>query len=148
MPLIHRITLTCALELIWFLNLPGNVFDAKTTQPSSMDCPEGEAVNLPCNHSTTGRNEYIHWYQQSPSQSPHYVIHGLPDTVNNSLASLTIASDRKSSTLVLPQVTLRDTAVYYCILRGAQWDRWGCTWRESLVGRREDTVGEQSWEQI
>ena len=147
MPLIHRITLTCALELIWFLNLPGNVFDAKTTQPSSMDCPEGEDVNLPCNHSTIGRNEHIHWYQQSPNQSPHYVVHGLQDTVN-SMASLTVASDRKSSTLVPPQVTLRDNAVYYCILRGAQWDRRGCTWAESLVGRKGDTVGEQSREQI
>ena len=57
------------------------------------------------------------------------------------MASLTIASDRKSSTLVLPQVTLRDTAVYYCVLREAHWDRQGCTCAVSLVGRRGDTVG-------
>ncbi|ELR46803.1 hypothetical protein M91_08716, partial [Bos mutus] len=102
-----------------FLTL-GNVFDAKTTQPSSMDYPEGEDVTLPCSLSTVSGNEYIHWYRQSPSQSrqsPEYIIHGFRDTVNSSMASLTIASDRKSSTLVLPQVTLRDTAVYYCILR-------------------------------
>ncbi|KAB0374609.1 hypothetical protein FD755_013101 [Muntiacus reevesi] len=114
-----------------FLTL-GTVIDAKTTQPSSLDCSEGEDVNLPCNHSTIGGNDYIHWYLQNPNQS----------TVNSSLASLTTASDRKSSTLVLPQVTLRDTAVYYCILRGAQWDRRGCTCAVSLVGRRGDTVGE------
>ncbi|KAB0339763.1 hypothetical protein FD754_023679 [Muntiacus muntjak] len=107
-----------------FLTL-GTVIDAKTTQPSSLDCAEGEDVNLPCNHSC-----------------PQYVIHGLRDTVN-SMASLTIASDRKSSTLVLPQVTLRDTAVYYCVLRGAHGDRRGCTCTVSLVGRRGDTVGEQ-----
>ena len=101
-----------------------------------MDCAEGEDVNLPCNHSTIRVDDYIHWYRQNPNQSPQYVIHGLQGTVNNSLASLTIASDRKASTLVLPQVTLRDTAVYYCILRGAQRDRWGCTWAVSLVGRR------------
>ena len=41
--------------------------------------------------------------------------------MNSSTASLTIASDRKSSTLVLPQLTLRDAAVYYCILREAHW---------------------------
>ena len=41
------------------------------------------------------------------------------ETVNGSMASLSIASDRKSSTLVLPQVTLRDAAVYYCIVREA-----------------------------
>ena len=111
-----------------------------------MDCAEGEDVNLPCNHSTIGRNDYIHWYWQNPNQSPQYVIHGLRDIVNSSLASLTIASYRKYSTLVLPQVTLRGTAVYYCVLRGAQWDRLGYTCTAALVGRRGDTVGEQSRE--
>ena len=95
------------------------MFDAKITQPSSMDYPEGEEVTLPCSHSTISGNEYIYWYWQYPNQSPQYVIHGLRGTVNSSMASLTISSDRKSSTLVLPQVTLRDTAVYYCILREA-----------------------------
>ena len=61
--------------------------------------------------------------------------------MNSSTVSLTIASDRKSSTLVLPQVTLRDTAVYYCVLREAHWDRWGCTCAVSLVGRSGDRVG-------
>ena len=55
------------------------------------------------------------------------------ETVNGSMASLSIASDRKSSTLVLPQVTLRDAAVYYCALREAHWDRRGCTCAESLL---------------
>ena len=124
------------------------MINAKTTQPSSMDCAEGEDVNLPCNHSTIRVDDYIHWYQQNPNQSPQYVICGLRGTVNSSLASLTIASDRKSTTLVLSQVTLRDTAVYYCVLRGAHRDRWGCTCALSLVGRRGNTVGEQSQEQI
>ncbi|KAI4540273.1 hypothetical protein MG293_009314 [Ovis ammon polii] len=93
----------------------GTVIDAKTTQPSSMDCAEEEDVTLPCNHSTISGNEYIHWYRHNPNQSPQYIIHGLRGTVNSSMASLQIASDRKSSTLVLPQVTLRDAAVYYCI---------------------------------
>ncbi|KAG5206999.1 hypothetical protein JEQ12_018572 [Ovis aries] len=119
----------------------GTMIDTKTTQPSSVDCAEGENVNLPCNHSTIGGDEYIHWYRQNPNQSPQYVIHGFRGTVNSSMASLTIASDRKSSTLVLPQVTLRDAAVYYCALREAHWDRRGCTCAASLVGRRGDTAG-------
>ena len=117
------------------------MIDAKTTQPNSVDCAEGEDVNLPCNHSTIGGDDYIHWYRQNPNQSPQYVIHGLRGTVNSSMASLTTASDRKPSTLVLPQVTLRDTAVYYCVLRETQWDRRGCTCAVSLVGRRGDRVG-------
>ncbi|KAI4540292.1 hypothetical protein MG293_009333 [Ovis ammon polii] len=123
-----------------FLTL-GTVINAKTTQPRSMDCAEGEDVNLPCNHSTISGNDYIHWYRQNPNQSPHYVIRGLRGTVNSSMASLHIAPDRKSSTLVLPQVTLRDAAVYYCALREAHWDRRGCTCAASLVGRWGDRVG-------
>ena len=120
------------------------MIDAKTTQPSFMDCAEGEDINLPCNNYTIDGNDYIHSDQQNPNQSTQYVIHGLQGTVNNSVASLTIASDRKSSSLVLPQVILRDTAVYYCILRGAHGDRQGCTCAVSLVGRRGYTVREQS----
>ena len=108
------------------------MIDAQTTQPNSKDCAEGEDVKLPCNHSTISGDDYIHWYRQNPNQSPQYIIHGLQSTVNNSMASLTIATDRRSSTLILPRVTLRDTAVYYCILRKAQWDRWGCTCAISL----------------
>ncbi|MXQ98937.1 hypothetical protein E5288_WYG004589 [Bos mutus] len=109
----------------------GTVIDAKTTQPSCVDCAEGEDVNLPCNHFTIGGNEYMHWYWQNPNQNTQYVT-GLRATVNSSMASLTIASDRKSSTLVLPPVMLRDTAVYYCVLREAHWDRRGCTCAASL----------------
>uniref|UniRef100_A0A2K5S5C8 T cell receptor alpha variable 26-1 n=1 Tax=Cebus imitator TaxID=2715852 RepID=A0A2K5S5C8_CEBIM len=86
--------------------------DAKTTQPTSMDCAEGRAANLPCNHSTIGGNEYIHWYRQIHSQGPQYVIHGLKNNETNEMASLIIAEDRKSSTLILPHAT--DTAVYFC----------------------------------
>ena len=45
-----------------------------------MDCAEGEDVNLPCNHSTIGGNDYIHWYRQNPNQSPQCVIHGFRDS--------------------------------------------------------------------
>ena len=120
-------------RLFLFLDPSGTVTDAKTTQPSSMDCAEEEDVTLSCSHSTIGGNDYIHWFRQNPNQSPQYVIHGLRGTVNSSMASLTIDSDRKSSTLVLPQVTLRDAAMYYCILREAHWDRWGCSCAASLV---------------
>ena len=113
---------------------------AKTTQPSSMGCAEGEDVNLPCNNYTIGGNDYIHSYQQNPNQSPQYVIHVQGSfTVNSSMASLNTASNRKCSTLVLPQVTLRDTTVYYCILREAHWDRRGCTCAVSLWWPEEGT---------
>lgn len=101
--------------------------NAKTTQINFQDHAEGEDVNLHCNHSTIGGNEYVHWYWQNSNQSPQYIIHGLRDTVIKSMASLTITAHRKSSTLTLRRVTLRDAAVYYCILRDASWGRWHCT---------------------
>ena len=139
--MIHRITLICCQGIIFFLDPLGTVIDAKTTQPSSMDCAEEEDVTLSCSHSTIGGNDYIYWYRQNPNQSPQYVIHGFRGAVNSSMASLHIAPDRKSSTLVLPQVTLRNAAVYYCVLREAHWGRRGCTCAASLVGRSGDTVG-------
>nr|7N4K_D Chain D, Fusion protein of T cell receptor alpha variable 21-DV12 and T-cell receptor, sp3.4 alpha chain [synthetic construct] len=90
----------------------------KTTQPDSMESTEGETVHLPCSHATISGNEYIYWYRQVPLQGPEYVTHGLQQNTTNSMAFLAIASDRKSSTLILPHVSLRDAAVYHCILSG------------------------------
>uniref|UniRef100_F6PHZ0 Ig-like domain-containing protein n=1 Tax=Equus caballus TaxID=9796 RepID=F6PHZ0_HORSE len=103
---------------ITILLMLGTVGDAKTTQPNAMECTEEETVHLPCNHSTISGNEYIYWYRQIPHQGPEYVIHGLKKNETNEMASLTMTTDRKSSTLILPQVTLKDTAVYYCMKIG------------------------------
>lgn len=101
--------------------------DAKSTQPDAMEGTAGDAVYLPCSHSTISGNEYIYWYRQIPRQGPEYLIYGLKGNVTQRGASLTIAADRKSSTLVLPRVTLGDSAVYYCIVRDPQWQGRGCT---------------------
>uniref|UniRef100_A0A9L0JBV5 Ig-like domain-containing protein n=1 Tax=Equus asinus TaxID=9793 RepID=A0A9L0JBV5_EQUAS len=131
---------------ITILLMLGTVGDAKTTQPNAMECTEEETVHLPCNHSTISGNEYIYWYRQVPHQGPEYVIHGLKKNETNEMASLTMTTDRKSSTLILPQVTLKDTAVYYCMLRDAHWDRWGCTcaispwWRKGSSSSHQEAT--------
>uniref|UniRef100_G3TVA1 T cell receptor alpha variable 26-2 n=1 Tax=Loxodonta africana TaxID=9785 RepID=G3TVA1_LOXAF len=86
-----------------------------------VESTEGQPVNLPCNHSTISGNEYIYWYRQIPHRGPEYVISGLKDDVTNEMASLIIPTGRKSSTLILPHATLKDTAVYYCMVRDTQW---------------------------
>ncbi|CAI9176522.1 unnamed protein product [Rangifer tarandus platyrhynchus] len=116
--------LVTGINLLLTLGILG---DSKTTQPNSAEGAEEEPVHLPCNHSTISGPEYVYWYRQISHQGPEYLIHGLNNNVTNKMASLSIAKDRKSSILVLPQVTVRDTAVYYCILRDTHWDRWGCT---------------------
>lgn len=91
-----------------------------------MESTEEEPVHLPCSHSTISGNEYIYWYRQVPLRGPEYVIHGLKQNTSNRMAFLAVPSDRKSSTLILPRVSLSDAAVYYCIVIAAQCDRQGC----------------------
>lgn len=95
----------------------GIMGDAKSTQPGTMESTEGKPVHLPCDHPTISGSEYIYWYRQIPRRGPEYVIHSLKDNKTNGMATLTITTDRKFSTLTLPQVTPRDSAVYYCIVR-------------------------------
>lgn len=94
----------------------GIMGDAKSTQPGAMESTEGQPVHLPCDHPTISGNEYITWYRQIPHQGPEHVINSLKENKTNAMATLIITTDRKSSTLILPQVTLRDSAVYYCIV--------------------------------
>jgi hypothetical protein len=92
-----------------------------------MGSTEEEPVHLPCIHSTISGSEYIYWYRQILLQGPEYIIHGLKGNVTNGMVSLAIPADRKSSILILPHASLRDTGVYYCILRNTHWDSCGCT---------------------
>uniref|UniRef100_A0A8C5ZK46 T cell receptor alpha variable 4 n=1 Tax=Marmota marmota marmota TaxID=9994 RepID=A0A8C5ZK46_MARMA len=96
----------------------GTLSLAKTTQRISMDAYEGQEVNISCNHTNIATNEYIFWYRQVPHQGPHFVIQGYKTNVANEVASLFIPVDRKSSTLSLHRVTLKDSAVYYCTVGG------------------------------
>jgi hypothetical protein len=100
---------------------------SKVTQPNSMESTEEEPVLLSCNHSTIATGDYIYWYRQIPLQGPEYIIHGLKSNVTNRMFSLAIHDDRKSSTLILPHASLRDTGVYYCIVRDTHWDSCVCT---------------------
>ncbi|KAH0502691.1 Immunoglobulin V-set, subgroup containing protein [Microtus ochrogaster] len=114
-----------------------------------MESIEEETVHLPCSHSAISGNEYIHWYRQVPLRGPEYVIHGLQQNTSNRMAFLAIPSDRKSSSLILPRVSLSDAAVYHCILREAHCDRQGCTcaiyawWgRGAAASSKEDSAME------
>lgn len=94
----------------------GTLSFAKTTQPIFMDACEGQEVNIPCNHTNIATNEYIFWYQQFPNQGPTFVFQGYKNNETNKMASLFIAADRKTCMLSLPWASLRETAVYYCIV--------------------------------
>ncbi|XP_043328919.1 uncharacterized protein LOC122444242 [Cervus canadensis] len=90
---------------------------AKTSQPIFIDSYEGQDVNISCNHTTIATGDSIFWYRQFPNQGPQYIIQGYKTNVENEVASLFIPADRKVSTLRLARASLRDSAVYYCIVR-------------------------------
>uniref|UniRef100_A0A671FWH9 T cell receptor alpha variable 4 n=1 Tax=Rhinolophus ferrumequinum TaxID=59479 RepID=A0A671FWH9_RHIFE len=93
---------------------------AETNQPSFIESYEGQEVNIACNHTNIVANEYIFWYPQFPNQGPQFIIQGYKTNTTNEVASLFIPADRKSSMLSMPYASLRDTAVYYCIVSAAQ----------------------------
>uniref|UniRef100_H3B7D1 Ig-like domain-containing protein n=1 Tax=Latimeria chalumnae TaxID=7897 RepID=H3B7D1_LATCH len=82
-------------------------------QPPSVEAAEGKEVNLPCNYSL-GTSDNLYWYKQT-KESMKFLIQGYKDTKNESHYTLTIATDRKNSTLTMWDVGLQDTAVYYCV---------------------------------
>uniref|UniRef100_A0A4X2LRH1 Ig-like domain-containing protein n=1 Tax=Vombatus ursinus TaxID=29139 RepID=A0A4X2LRH1_VOMUR len=101
----------------------GTRCDSKVTQPISQEVTEGQEVNLPCSHQDISTNMNVFWYRQFPNQGPQFLIQTYKTNVTDQMVSLTISPDRKSSTLSLPPVALRDTAVYYCLLQRAQCEK-------------------------
>uniref|UniRef100_H3B767 Ig-like domain-containing protein n=1 Tax=Latimeria chalumnae TaxID=7897 RepID=H3B767_LATCH len=96
--------------LILFIGREGA---SKPEQPPSMEATEGKEANLFCAHTlTTG--DYVHWYKQT-KDSLEYLIQTLKKTENDGRYTLTMAEDRKNSTLTIRDVGLQDAAVYYCV---------------------------------
>ena len=123
------------------------MINAKTIQPSSMDCAEGEDINLPCNHSTIGRMSiYIgiskipestvcrSWLMRHSEQKHGLSDHSFRQKVQH-LGPAPGHPERPCCVLLRPERgTLGQMGLHLCSI--------------SLVGRRGDTVGEQSQEQI
>ena len=117
-----------------FFTSTGTLSLAKTSQPIFIDSYERQEVNISCNHTTIATSDNIFWYRQFPNQGPRFIIQGYKTNVENEVASLLIPPDSKFSTLSLPRASLRDAAVYYCIVQDAHCDRWGCTCAVSPCG--------------
>uniref|UniRef100_A0A8B9R5V5 Immunoglobulin V-set domain-containing protein n=1 Tax=Anas platyrhynchos TaxID=8839 RepID=A0A8B9R5V5_ANAPL len=79
---------------------------------------EGTGINIACSHPNIQSNDYIYWYRQFPGQGPAFLVlakSGSRD-VTDPVGRLSVAADRRSSTLWLARPRLRDAAVYYCVL--------------------------------
>ncbi|XP_055553709.1 T cell receptor alpha chain MC.7.G5-like [Falco biarmicus] len=97
---------------------------AQVHQKPSAETTEGTSISLSCSHPSIKSYDFIYWYRQLPGQSPTYIASGSEGTslVQDPPGRLSVAADRRSSSLWLTRPQLRDAAVYYCAVgetRGA-----------------------------
>lgn len=88
---------------------------------------EGEDVTLRCNYETSDYSVWLYWYKhQSDYEAPQFILwkgargstaQHIPDT------RYRCNTGQKESELTITDVTLADSAVYYCALRSTETQR-------------------------
>uniref|UniRef100_A0A673JV47 Ig-like domain-containing protein n=1 Tax=Sinocyclocheilus rhinocerous TaxID=307959 RepID=A0A673JV47_9TELE len=79
---------------------------------------EGAQVILMCNYTTTSTTPYHFWYKQLPNRSPTFILNQYttePDFTKQ--FSATLNSTSRTFPLMIKDVRVSDSAVYYCALR-------------------------------
>uniref|UniRef100_A0AAY5KY45 Ig-like domain-containing protein n=1 Tax=Esox lucius TaxID=8010 RepID=A0AAY5KY45_ESOLU len=91
--------------------------DSITPRNNEVISTEGESVTLNCTYKTTYTQPRLYWYRHYPNQAPQFILYKgarssssehIPDKRYQSTTSKT------STKLVIQQLTLSDTALYYC----------------------------------
>ena len=80
---------------------------------------DGTGINITCSHPNIQSNDYIYWYRQLPDRGPAFLVWASSGSkaLTDLAGRLSVAADRRSSTLWLARPRLQDAAVYYCALR-------------------------------
>uniref|UniRef100_A0A8C1YW37 Ig-like domain-containing protein n=1 Tax=Cyprinus carpio TaxID=7962 RepID=A0A8C1YW37_CYPCA len=96
----------------------------RVEQPSGeMAANKGDPVTLHCNYSTSATNVYIYWYKQLPNRSPTFMLSvfsfGTGTTVDEFKDRFfpTLNSKSKTVQLMIKNLHVSDSAVYYCALQ-------------------------------
>uniref|UniRef100_A0A673K3I2 Ig-like domain-containing protein n=1 Tax=Sinocyclocheilus rhinocerous TaxID=307959 RepID=A0A673K3I2_9TELE len=79
---------------------------------------ERDQVIVRCNYFTTGINIYLFWYKQLPNKSPTFILNQYttePDFKKR--FSATLNSTSRTFPLMIKNLRVSDSAVYYCALR-------------------------------
>ncbi|KAI7789964.1 T-cell receptor alpha variable region TCRa-V54 [Triplophysa rosa] len=88
-----------------------------------MTANEGHKVTLQCNFSTSDTSPYLFWYKQLPNTSPTFILSeftfgkGTTEPEYQKRFSATLNSTTQTVSLIIGDVDVSDSAVYYCALR-------------------------------
>uniref|UniRef100_A0A9J8A7M5 Ig-like domain-containing protein n=1 Tax=Cyprinus carpio carpio TaxID=630221 RepID=A0A9J8A7M5_CYPCA len=88
-----------------------------------MTASEGAQVIVGCNYTTTDTTPYLFWYQQLPNRSPKFILNkltfgeGTTEPDFRKRFSATLNSTSKTVPLMIKNLRVSDSAVYYCALR-------------------------------
>ncbi|KAA0719393.1 T-cell receptor alpha chain V region RL-5 [Triplophysa tibetana] len=97
--------------------------DSVEQTPIEMTVNEGHHVTLQCSYSTSDTSPYLFWYKQLPNTSPTFILSeltfgkGTTEPEYQKRFSATINSETKTVPLIIHDVHVSDSAVYYCALR-------------------------------
>ncbi|XP_075378794.1 M1-specific T cell receptor alpha chain-like [Mycteria americana] len=89
---------------------------AQVQQDMSAETTEGTSISINCSHPDIKTTDFIYWYRQLPGRGPTFLVSSnkgskeLPDPPGR----LSVAADRRSSSLWLARPRRGDAAVYYC----------------------------------
>ncbi len=86
--------------------------------PGEMTESEGDQVILMCNYTTTATTHYLFWYKQLPNRSPTFILNQYTTELDLTKRFLaTLDSTSRTFPLIIQDVRVSDSAVYYCALR-------------------------------
>ncbi|NXK14621.1 TVAZ2 protein, partial [Herpetotheres cachinnans] len=89
---------------------------AQVQQEPLAETTEGTSITLSCSHPNIRSYDFIYWYRQLPGHSLTYITSRSSgsSSMQDPPGRLSVAADRRSSTLWLARPRRRDAAVYYC----------------------------------
>lgn len=91
---------------------------AQVQQEPAADTTEGTGISVTCSHPSIQSHQIIYWYRRLPGQAPTFLAGALQGSqeLRSAAGRLSVAADRRSSTLWLARPRLGDAAVYSCAL--------------------------------
>ncbi|CAM2095081.1 unnamed protein product [Caretta caretta] len=115
------------LSLFLATRCPGAVWgnSIQSIEPD-VSVTEGGAVAVSCSYSTGYSGVSLHWYRQSPSQAPQYILQRgakgstISDHADFARRRFTADANATATVLTISGLELADEAVYYCALNETQ----------------------------